>query len=170
MNDSYYVKNAHEAAKLVDASIFYTHLKSLEFRNDRLSKGTGSKRIPLHADILKDRCTGVSISFNELMQADYVLYLARYIHAEADDWWIPWFPITLVYASYHDTGFEVFIRGETAKGFKNIQVLLGISDKGPLTDLLENIQNGIADAPQFDGFRPIRVSHFMNYDKLGTRS
>ena len=163
INGGYYIKNANEAAKLVDVSIFRNHLKSLQHRNNRLEL----RRISLHADILKERCSGVSISFNELMQADFVLYLARYIHVK-DNYWMPWFPVTLIYASYDQTGFEVFIRGETSAGMRNLQTLLGIPNKQPITDFLDRIKNKEADPPKFDSFRSINVSQLLNYEKLGT--
>ena len=169
INGEYFIKNAHEKAKLKDVSLFRKHLKSLEFRNDRLSQGKNSKRLSIHADMLKERCSGISITFTELMQADFVLYLSRYIHAEDTDWRMPWFPITLIYVSYDRSGFEIFIRAETSAGMNNIQTLLNIPNKQPISDLLNRIQNEGAVAPRFDGFRSISVSELSNYDKLGTR-
>ncbi|PHS40866.1 MAG: hypothetical protein COA91_03285 [Robiginitomaculum sp.] len=164
INGGYYISLANQQPSLEDISVFRPYLTSLESRKSRLKL----RRISLHADLLKERCVGINLSFADLMQADFVLYIARYIHVN-DSRRIPWYPITLLYASYHHTGFEIFIRAETDVGFKKLQTLLGIEGIEKIDNLITRIKSGEVKQPSYD-HETISVPHFLNYEKLGIRN
>ena len=57
--------------------VFRNHLDSLEHRNQRLKLNRKS----VHADLIKEFSTGTGVSFEQLMQADFVLFIADSIRA-----------------------------------------------------------------------------------------
>lgn len=161
INNGYLVKMPHQPAMLKEIGIFRTHLKSLDFRNDRLKKG----RVSIHSDLLKERCTGLSVSFNELMQADFVLFLACTLQTN-DHYWSAWFPITLLYAERYSTGFELFVRSEKEEHLKNLLSLLKIESIGSLNDLVLKVRSGEIRKIDFGGFNRVDIEDLLNWEKL----
>ena len=75
LNQRFYIQNDVRYGRSTMASfgVFHNHLESLNHRNSRLQLN----RLSVHADMLNERCTDSGISFNTIMQADFVLYLAE---------------------------------------------------------------------------------------------
>ena len=90
---------------------FCSHLPSLEERNKRLQL----RRRSIKADLLKQRCSGIPISFHHLAQADFVLYLRSRFDATRSEKssWQEWWPDTLLYVSNYQSAFEMFARAES---------------------------------------------------------
>ena len=160
IHDGYLVKLPHQTAELKGIAIFRNHLSSLEGRNKRLEK----RRVSLHSDILNERCAGVSISFDELMQADFVLYLACALHAD-EHYWHAWFPITLLYAQ-RSSSFELFIRSEKDEHLKNLLTLLKVENIGPLKNFVAKISAGEINEIDFGNFNRVDTERLLNWEKL----
>ena len=71
----YFIPEAYDYGResMVSFEIFRQYIQSLETRNERLNLG----RLSVRADLLKERCTGVALDFQELMQADFICFHSR---------------------------------------------------------------------------------------------
>lgn len=137
---------------------FHEYVRTLDYRNQRLRLG----RLSLVADLLKDRSQSSGLDFNQLMQADLVLFLRGAHDGER------WFPNTLLYAGRSYGPFEIFARSMSQKYFDSVKALIGVADKRELSALLLNFKGPQSQLPrwQFDTFNPeVLVGH----DMLGTR-
>lgn len=137
---------------------FYEYVRTLDYRNQRLRLG----RLSLVADLLKDRSQTSGLDFNQLMQADLVLFLRGAQDGER------WFPNTLLYAGRSYGPFEIFARSMSQKYFDSVKNLIGVADKRELGALLQNFKGPQSQLPrwQFDTFNP---EVLVGYDMLGTR-
>ncbi|MEL1219680.1 toll/interleukin-1 receptor domain-containing protein [Aeromonas hydrophila] len=166
LNQRFYIENDVRYGRSTMASfgVFRTYLESLNHRNSRLQLN----RLSVHADMLKERCTDSGISFNTIMQADFVLYLAEALRGVKEDRRQDWWPETLVFKSFHGGTFEIFLRSESIEYFRLLAPALGISKKTDLIPFVEGIKDGSIYVPkwQFDRINPLEL---MNYEKLCTR-
>lgn len=89
-------------------------LRSFEFRNRK------NRRISTQADLLKERCRGVGVKFEELLETDFILY----IHTMKNEhiWW----PDTCLYAEYIYTPLPFFVRAQSKELFQRIKGILNV--------------------------------------------
>lgn len=138
----------------MDFSIFRRHLKSLEYRNQRLNL----RRVSLHADLLKDRCTGISLNFRDLLQADLIMFVRN---QNISGWW----PQTSLYAG-DERPFEVFARSKSNTYFQQVLTMLGYPTKAELVNHVEQLAaNG--RMPSWDYDR-IDIRPLMAFEHLAT--
>src|SRR5688572_17234818 len=110
MSNEYFVAEIPDLGRepMVYFDIFCQPVRSLRWRNKRLQL----RRLSLRADLLKERCKGTGLTFQHVMQADFVLFLrARLKEGE-----LFWSPETLLYANdfRHSAPFEVFARSRSS--------------------------------------------------------
>lgn len=145
-------------------TIFKQHLKSFEIRNQDLKLN----RISLHADLLKERSSGTGVDFKYLMQADFVAFLRNDLFTPPNNYGGQyWWPVTLVYSSYHSSAFEVFLRSRSVEYFEKAKVILNIKSKKELESLISQYRSGDRRIPTFDHSQ-ISPEQLMNYDSLAT--
>lgn len=151
-------------AEMVPYSAMRHYLKSLEHRTKRLSL----RRISLHADLLEQRAKGSGLTFRQVMQADFVLYLRDALASLRSEQYPSWWPATLLYAERHQGAFEIFARAQSLAYFDKIKGMLGIGAKAELEQLLTAFKVGKAKAPSFD-YETLNVAALSGFDKLATR-
>ncbi|MBT8136262.1 MAG: hypothetical protein KJO54_04515 [Gammaproteobacteria bacterium] len=145
--------------------LFDSYIKSLdEFRNRRLRLN----RLSVGADLLKERADLNFLTFDEMMQADFVLCIRGLLHHPQA--LTRWFPRTLVYAErYEGTGFDLFISAQSKREFPGIQTLLQVKDKDDLIRRFGQVSQQCA-LPQWKfGGVPIPFASFMGLEALATR-
>jgi hypothetical protein len=164
MANDYYVPGRSEYGRdaMTQFDVLRRHLKSLEYRNQRL-KGN---RVSIHADLLVQHCVGAGIELRHLMQADFVLYLRHVLHASNS--MFSWWPVTLSYADRHSGPFEVFARSKSAAYFSRAKVMLGIEGKQQLQALLEKHAANPSLVPQF-GYEHLNVAGLAGFDQLASK-
>jgi len=164
MSTEYYIAGRSDYGRdaMVSFEIFRQHMKSLEYRNERLE----AKRLSLRADLLQNRAKGIAVEFRHLMQADFILFMRDNLHRPGTQW--HWWPETLLYASRQAGAFEVFARSRSARYFDKAKVLLGIDSKEALQPLLGTFATGVIVIPrwQFESFGP---THLLGYQELATK-
>lgn len=163
MSTQYYVPSGARLGRdsMVPFATLRQHMKSLEYRNNRLQLG----RLSIRADLLKERCKQVGIDFRHLMQADFVLFLRSAL--ETVGFGRRWFPETLL---YHNQGpFEVFARSRSKSYFERAKILLGMDDKQSLKALLDSLNTNPAYMPrwEFESFNP---AYLLGFDELATKA
>lgn len=146
-----------------DFGIFSIHkLESLEFRKRRLALN----RISLEADILKERSKVASISFDELMQADFVLFMRDAANALKAEKHNSWYPNTLVFASRRGRPFELFARSQSRRYFDQIKGALGVDDKMDLERVVQGFGKSLY-RPQW-GSDAIEPRELLGLDQIAT--
>ena len=167
VNQRYYIEkdDIHGQSRMDSFGIFRNYLRSLSHRRDRLKL----RRLSLHADLMKERCSDSGISFNYIMQADFLLYLADVLQALKESRDQSWWPETLVYKSFRGGTFEMFLRSESKEYFKRIAPIFNIELKSDFEHYLAALRNETVKVPkwQYDSIDPPQL---MNYQRLCSRA
>jgi hypothetical protein len=137
-------------------AIFWNSLPSLKSYQKRQNKNPA---VP-EAELLFESFAGTSPSFEDVMQADFVLYLRA---LQFSDWHERWIPLTLVYASRRHNPFEIFARAESRKYLDRLLSVLGYST-------LEDLKSAIdkAEPLKFTAFWGVPVPALANLGNLGS--
>lgn len=106
---------------------------SLEVRKRRLSLN----RVSLHADFLNDRAKIAGVDFEEIMQADFILFMREANDALKRDTHNRWHPDTLVFSGRRFAPYPVFARARSARYFEKIKGLLGVQSVADLNKTIE---------------------------------
>ena len=166
LRNQYYVESNAKYGKnvMVSFPILRRNLSSLNQRNTRLDL----KRISLHADLLKKRSQVSGITFNQLMQADLILFIRDCFDCLRNKVKQSWLPITLVYAEDQEYPFEIFARSQSNEYFNKVKILFDIKGKEDFDKILEAFNNNILGLPRFD-YISIELKSLIGFDKLATQ-
>lgn len=160
------VNSGYNKDEMKNFRVFYRSIQSLERRNRRLNIGTRS----LRATMLKERCNLKSVSFNDLMQADFILFIRDVLdNLRAPKLNYEWYPETLLFkAVERNSGgraFAIFMRAEKASYLEKIMPVLGCLFKDQLDKVVEVFQDGLLPKPRWQEYE-IDVKSLLNFDKL----
>ncbi len=123
-----------------------------------------TERNSSQAPILNERTQDSGIDLQDLMQADFMLFIRHEL--ASGDWW--WWPMTLLYATRSSGGtFEIFMRAESTKYFDKIKPLLGINGKDDIIRLLNSYANRERQVSPV-GFFPLDFKALINFNNLAT--
>jgi hypothetical protein len=139
-------------------TLFRDHMKSLEHRNQRLKLN----RVSLRADFLKERSAGSGLTFDEIMQADFILYLRAV--AVGSYWW----PETLLYFGRFNNAMEVFARSKSSKFFARVSQMISVQDKADLSRMIEKMEADRRSIPHWN-HHFLSVREMTNLDKIATQ-
>ncbi len=143
---------------MVDFGRLKWHVVSLEEqRNKRLQLGRAS----IHADFLRERCKGLGLSFGEIIQADFILFLRSCKNRSF------WWPRTLLFTWRASAPFEIFARSKSSAYFSRVKTLLGIDSKDDLASLIEDFRTGRQDLPSWNYHR-LDVPTLLGFDQIAT--
>jgi len=146
--------------------LFRQFFRSLKNRNERLYL----RKISLAADFFENRSKAAKIKFEELMQADFVLFLWADLHPVEGQWRSNrWWPETLVYAEDFHGSFEIFSRAQSKRYFEKLRIALGINSKDEIVALLEKYNQGTLKIPSFGYFSNFDPGTLINIERLHTR-
>lgn len=115
--------------------------------------------------LLKERLVGSSLDFQQLMQADFVLFLR--VHLPDINLYRIWWPHTLVYWGHRQRAFELFERSRSLKYFERIRPLLAEATKEELANLVGGLNANSHLLPKW-GFDSVIPAVMMGIDKLCT--
>ncbi|WP_272682237.1 SEFIR domain-containing protein [Providencia sp. PROV120] len=163
LTQQYYVGDISDFNRnsMVGYDIFREHLISLEHRNRRLKLN----RLSLSADLLKQRSTHANISFEHIMQADFLLYIRSVIQNGST--YFLWYPDTLVYKGRFNQTFEIFARASSKSYFDKIKSLLLIESVSDLDLLMGSFKSNRKDLPRWQ-FESIDPESLLGYQNLST--
>ncbi len=151
---------------MVPFFLFRHFFRSLKRRNERLNL----QRISLGADFLEKRSKTAIIKFEELMQADFVLFLWADLHPIEGEWRSNrWWPETLVYAEDFHGSFEIFSRAQSKRYFEKLRIALGINSRDEIVALLEKYNQKTIKIPSFGHFSTFDPGTLINIERLNTR-
>lgn len=164
INQAYYNKtdNNFNQNSMINFSKFGSYCQSLEYRKERLKLN----RLSLKSDLFKERTEGIGIKFEQLMQADFILYLRSSINylVYSD---LRWYPDTLLYARNRYKPFELFARAQSKDYMSKLNILFNLDDKNKFNDLVKNIiKNNFVPSWDYDS---IPLETLMNLKNLYTK-
>lgn len=164
LQQQYYIPGRSDCGNNVMVSFteFRQHTASLEYRNERM----GLRRLALRADLLKERCSGVGIEFRYLLQADFVAFIRAEI--DAQEYYIGWWPETLLYIGGFSSSFEIFSRSVSNTYFSKAKVLLSIDTPKDLEPLLNSYRDGTRQLPRWHYTR-FNPASLLGFQQLATR-
>ncbi|MBF0410320.1 MAG: TIR domain-containing protein [Candidatus Riflebacteria bacterium] len=164
LKQKYYVRldENQSQSEMRSIGVFSNKLETLKSRNIRLN----CRRMSIHADLMKERIKNSGISFEQIMQADFLIYLSDEVRAfrvgTGSDWW----PETLLFKTTHSAPFEIFLRSESSEYFSKIAPLVGIKTKADLEPFVNALQNKVIRVPTWDFHGKIDLLELMNYNRL----
>ena len=107
------------------------------------------------------------MSFDHLMQTDFILFVRDCIDCLKLKRNQVWWPETLVFAENHYGPFEIFARSQSTAYFKRMRPILGIEAKEELFALMTAFSEGKLKTPKWD-YRGVNPSVLVCYDMLST--
>ncbi|CAN5639663.1 SEFIR domain-containing protein [soil metagenome] len=143
---------------------FNTYSEALQNYNKRQQR----QYLSVEAHYMNKRAIRKDFTFEDLMQADFLLFLLYQIDDKesSNTFWVSWYPSTLTFAEYRDKPFEVFSRSQSRKFFDKFKVCLRNASKEELSDLFEKIKEN--KESRF-GRRWANLSSFTGIDQIVTR-
>lgn len=156
INKKYYIKNVRGNNEMEEYYCFREHMTSFEARGKLLS------RYSSRADLLKERAEKIGFDFEQLMQADFILYLRGALRNGGHSMW---WPETLIYTSRHYGAFEIFSRASSVDYFEKIKPLLGINDISEIHGFIQSTQKYDIRIPNW-GPNTFSPAALLNIDNL----
>ncbi len=145
------------------------HMESLVYRNKRLANATSVRKWSLRADLLKERAKSSGVSFQYLMQADFVLYVRDAIDAlRYDEWKSSYWPETLMYLTEPSDPIELFARAESLQYFNEMKIVLNVSSKKELEPFIQAFRDKIIQVLRWD-WKTVNQIEIMGFEKLATK-
>jgi len=158
----YYIEGYSEYGRdvMVSFEVLRKYMESLKHRNERLKL----RRLSLRADLLKERCKGVGVSFQQIMQADFIVFIRDHLDRPGGPW--HWWPETLLYV--RPGIFEIFGRSRSTDYFNRAKVLFGIDKKEAIEPLLQYFESEKNAVPrwEFESFNP---RYLMGFEQIATK-
>jgi len=164
LRHNYYLDKSSEPDKMVPYSRFREHIKSLDHRNNRLELNRAS----LRADLLEQRSKASGISFQQLMQADFTLFIRDCMDALKYGMYQNWWPETLLYVGRTGTIFEIFARSQSKEYFNKLKCVFDVNEKKDFEPLLQAIKENKLQVPKWNwtSFNPAML---MGFEQIETR-
>lgn len=129
--------------------IFHRYSRTLdEIRNKRLNL----RRVSVTADLIKEHSTRKDISFDEIKQADLILYYVTELHGSR----FAWFPRTSVY-NLRGGSVELFDKMISLQYFEKIKGLFDVQN-------VQQLKKLIAEYVERNKDQPRRYSGLWDYD------
>ena len=154
----YYVVQGSSHGFMSSFDDIHKHMGSLERRNERLEIDTEA----LRADFLRERCRGTEITLNDLMQADFTIFL----RAELDHFplYSKWWPELLTFLREVGGSADIYVRAQTKDYFDRLSQVLGINEPRDLQQLIDAYKNETRSAPR--GMKPRTIANLVGYEFL----
>ena len=150
-------------SKMKNFCEFSQHLRSLEHRNKRLNL----RRLSLYADLLSERSKASGFNFEQIMQADFLIFLKNSFDCLKEEFYQDWWPNTLLYARNYGA-FEIFARAESKTYFERIKNVLNIQSKDDFALLMQAFKEGKLHVPKWE-FNSVPVISLCNFEKLASK-
>jgi hypothetical protein len=136
----------------------------MEYRNSRLKLN----QLSIHSNLLKERSVAIGITFEQIMQADFVLFIRDCMDSIRDKSYQNWWPHSLLYIAGRERTFEIFARAESIQYFESIRAIFDIQKKEDFSVLFTAFNDGKLRVPTWE-FRSTNPSSLLGFDALSTR-
>lgn len=167
MRQPFYVAGSTRSADgTVSFAAFRAHMPSLDHRNSRLKL----RRLSLRADMLTNRIATSGLSLDQLMQADFTLFIRDCLDSMRDNdvYGQAWWPETLLYVRHSHRPFELFARAQSRQYFEMVKRLFDIEDKAAFGTMLQAMQERKLRIPRWD-FESFDPAALLGHERLATK-
>lgn len=156
----YYVSTNANRGKDATTSFteFRDYMESFKSRSQKLH------RLSSRADLLKQRAESSGFDFKWLMQADFALYLRATLN---NDYYVRWWPETLLYATNSYGPMEVFARSRSASYYEQASKILGMVSADDLKVHVAKLESDRQQVPNWQ-FERISPAVLTGIDKLAS--
>lgn len=161
---NYYLEKSYDSTEMIPFGKIRHSMGSLPYRNKRLNL----QRLSLRSDLLEQRSKTSGLTFKQLMQADFILFIRDCLDSLRNNTFQNWWPETLLYLERRGGIFEIFARAQSKEYFAKIRCLFDIEDKKDLEPLLKAFQESKLRVPnwEFETFSPAAL---LGYEALATK-
>ena len=162
----YYVPGRSDFGTNATASYiaFREHLASFEAQKRRLA----SNRTSLLADLLEQRAKTAGMSFEQLMQADFICFFRADLLAK--NRYDNWFPETLLHATRRYGPFEVFARAVSQAYFLQLIPLLGVTNLTEIKSQLDKYTVSRDSLPRWQGGQSFSPATLIGFEHLASQA
>jgi hypothetical protein len=157
--------SSHRSGDLESFTEFYWSLESLADRNRRLTLNRRS----VQADLLRERATIPALPFDNLMQADFIMFIRYGLDSLRGRKLGVWWPETYVYMANREWPLPVFLRATSAEYFRRLAPVFDIQAASEFDPLMEAYAMNRLRVPD-TGWGGLAVRALLNYGKLATRA
>lgn len=164
LGQSFYVRpqGMGEESPMRPFTVFQRSLESLEPERRR------RKRLSLHGDLLMERNGGDGLTFQQLMQADLVLFIRDCLDSVRIERSQRWWPHSLVFSERQYGPFEVFARCESERYFESFKRVLGVGSPEEIRALKDAFGDRRLQAPRWD-YVSVEPFVLMGASRIATR-
>lgn len=167
LSTNYYVEKnpAYGRNAMVPFTIFYDYITCFRHRNTRLKL----RRLSIHADLLIERSkfSSIGIKDQQLMQADFVLFIRDALSSIRTGSHQSWHPVSLLYAEHLIGPFEIFARAQSKEYFDRLKCLFDIDQKEYFSPMLNAFQEGKLQKPRWE-FSRLDPALLMGFEKMAS--
>lgn len=124
---------------------------------------------------MKEKCTGISVKFQYIQQADFILFLSsskRHLDFKENNiiyhYHYQWQPKTLIYTDSYRGTFEIFYKAESERYFDKCKCIFDIDQKEELSLIFQAFKERRLTVPKW-GFNTFNPSYLANFDNLCTK-
>lgn len=136
----------------------HPHFKAAGYNNRRSAE----------AEFLRSRATRRDISFEDLMQADFLLYLYSVLHLDGIWAEFAWYPFTNAFTNYRAQPFEIFARARSTKYFERLKTVLSVESKDALIAIVEKSKTDDGFVPKFGFGHRLALEKLANLEKIAS--
>ena len=115
---------------------------------------------------LKQRAKIAGITFDDLMQADFVLFMREAADALKANQHNRWVPDTLIYSAHRPRPFEMFARARSARFFDQFKEALNVENKPELMSVVGAFGSKLY-CPRW-GYHSLEPAELMDIERLAT--
>lgn len=157
----YYIKDGVRTSSTF--AVFDVYIGSLDnHRKNRLQL----RRATIVADMLKERSDLKGISFDDIIQADFILFIYYYIYKKENSF--HWYPRTSVHIDIQQQPFELFFKASSKKHFNALKTLFGINSGD---EFISHFNKAYENSEALQGLRidmhhPVSYKSLLNLDNL----
>ncbi|MCL4678827.1 MAG: TIR domain-containing protein [Alphaproteobacteria bacterium] len=164
VSQHYYTRDKGRSGQpMVSFASFFSYMESFDVRGKKLG------RVSYRADLLKERSNSSGLTFEQIMQADFTLYIRGCLDSlKADDRLLMWWPETLFYRR-RGASFEIYARSQSKEYFDMVAPIFNVTKKQDLQVLQEAFKNQTLPIPRrnFYSFNPLEL---LCYESMATRA
>jgi hypothetical protein len=170
LNSLYFFEHEFLSARTHSFVIFNPKIRFFEDRQERLK----TKVTSLRAELLKVRANIPGLSFDAIVQTDFILFLRgciNYFNEPAS--YNRWKTETIVDLTPNIKPFEIFTRSKSSQYFNKIKIMLSIDSKHDFVRIFDNIDKGGININHWRNIIIIidnvdLIKKLLDYDNLDT--
>jgi len=156
-----YLANTINDEDVVTYDIF---IKNCQIFADTGVRAQKNKKSRWHL-VLNERCKNISLTFQDVMQADFVVYLRNFIGTVVvNQTSYSWDPLTLSGLAFNSGSFEVFSRSRSRSYFEKFKILLDVDSADSFKSYVSEYETPISRYMGINSLRSANLKRLIAFD------